>query len=56
VHPQYVATGAPACGFDVLGQAATACSTPNSESWLNFNTNDRKWKNIITTYRRTHLE
>jgi len=56
MHPQYVAAGAPTCAYDFFNQAATACSTPRDDSWLNYNNNDRKWKNVITTYRRTYFD
>jgi hypothetical protein len=56
MHPQYVAAGAPACGYDFFWQAATECSSPRPDSWLNYNNNDRKWKNVITTYRRTQVD
>jgi hypothetical protein len=56
MHPQYVAAGAPTCAYDLFSQAATACSTPTDESWLNYNNNDRKWKNVITTYRRSYTD
>jgi hypothetical protein len=43
------AFGKAACGFS--GDSATACSTGGESMFKNYNNNDRKWRNVITTYR-----
>ncbi|HEY6561420.1 MAG TPA: hypothetical protein VI072_29305 [Polyangiaceae bacterium] len=45
--------GKPACSMD--GDSATACSSPSSSPFSNFNNGDRKWKNVITTYRNSKM-
>jgi hypothetical protein len=41
--------GSPACAFS--GDSGTACSTSSGINLNNYNNNDRKWHNVITTYR-----
>jgi hypothetical protein len=45
--------GKAACSFD--GDSATACSSASGTPLNNYNNGDRKWKNVITTYRNSKM-
>lgn len=46
--------GKATCNFS--GDSATACSTPSGGSTSNYNNGDKKWKNVITTYRSSKTQ
>jgi hypothetical protein len=46
--------GKATCTFS--GDSATACSTPSGGSTSNYNNGDKKWKNVITTYRSSKTQ